>query len=62
MQSLFTYLAGGDCECTLEEVLIFCTGADRVPPLGFDKVPKLTFLECDADKMLPTASTCSIEL
>ena len=62
MLSLLTYITCGDSECTVEEVLIFCTEADRIPPLGFDKVPKLIFLESETDKMLPTASTCSIEL
>ena len=56
---MFSILTDGECNCTLEEVLIFFTGA---PPLGFDKIPKLTFLEGSPNKTLPTASTCSIEL
>ena len=47
---------------SLEEVLVFCTGADRIPPLGFDRIPSLTFLDNNPSSMLPTASTCSIEL
>lgn len=43
-------------------MLIFSTGADKIPPLGFDQEPKLTFLESAVDNMLPTASTCAIEL
>ena len=29
---------------TLKDVLIFITGADRVPPLGLSSQPMLTFL------------------
>ena len=46
----------------MEEVGFFCTGADRIPPLGFDRIPSLTFLDNNPSCMLPTASTCSIEL
>ena len=43
---------------TLENILIFCTGADREPPLGFSPKPTLTFTESE----LATASTCSLRL
>ena len=46
--------------CSLEDVLIFFTGADRVPPLGFPQTPTLHFLGNDA--LYPTASTCSLML
>ena len=46
--------------CTLQDVLVFFSGANRVPPLGFDKRPSLTFLHNNAK--LPTASTCDIRL
>ena len=32
----------------------------EVPPIGFDKTPKLIFLESCVDKQFPTASTCSL--
>ena len=41
---------------TLQHVLIFCTGADREPPLGF---PKQALLEFNND-VLATASTCDL--
>ena len=50
-----------DCDVTLKDVLIFFTGADRVPLLGFDGQPCLTFLH-DVNDSYPTASTCSLEL
>ena len=38
----------------LEEVLIFFSGSDGVPPVGFDLPPTLTF---DEESVFPTAST-----
>ena len=43
---------------TLEEVLIFFTGSDVVPPLGYYSEPILTFDNTE----LPTASTCALTL
>ena len=34
-----THITEGDIGCSLEDLLIFVTGADRLPPLGFDKSP-----------------------
>ncbi|XP_065900336.1 G2/M phase-specific E3 ubiquitin-protein ligase-like isoform X1 [Dysidea avara] len=50
----------GEGICKLEEVLIFCTGADCVPPLGFNKKIDLVFL--GSQQYLPTASTCLLIL
>jgi len=52
----------GDVACTLEHVLIFCTGADLVPLGGFGKKIDLKFLNNDSDKALPTSSTCFLKL
>lgn len=49
----------GDGTCNLDEVLIFCTGSDCVPPVGFHKKIDVIFLE--SEEILPTASTCSLE-
>ena len=46
---------------SLEYLLIFFSGADREPPLGFPVKPNLRFIT-DADQLFPTASTCSLEL
>ena len=46
--------------CKLEDVVIFFSGADRPPPLGFPTQPDLEFLDLGA--ILPTASTCSLLL
>ncbi len=42
-------------------MLVFFSGADRVPSLGFQKQPSLVFLHGDSAK-LPTASTCDLQL
>ena len=47
---------------TLADVLVFFTGADREPPLGFSPQPTLTFLDDNNHDILPTSSTCSLEL
>ena len=41
---------------TLEDVLTFVTGANCIPPMGFDTPPQTTF--CHDNSHYPTASTC----
>ncbi len=43
---------------SLEDVLVFATGAASVPPMGFSERPRIVFKE-DSASDLPTASTCS---
>ena len=50
----------GSTGCTIGDVLVFFTGANRVPPLGFDKTPTVMFL--DQNAMFATASTCDLKL
>ena len=45
----------------MSEVLVFFTGADRVPPAGFDKQPKVSFLHERSAKFC-TSSTCDLLL
>ena len=40
---------------------MFCTGASRVPPIGFKKNPTLEFTHTMTET-LPTASTCDLIL
>ena len=45
---------------TLQDVMVFLTGCDSVPPLGFGDVkPSILFTD---DALLPTVSTCSLTL
>ena len=62
---LFLYLPGleGATEgCTLEDVLIFVTGADKVPPLGYSRHITISFYDQESAKRRPCSSTCSLEL
>ena len=45
----------------LEDILIFCTGTDRIPPGGFSSTPKIQFIH-DFGETLATASTCDLTL
>ena len=54
------YIAGGDAvlvvedmesRVTLNQLLMFVTGADRVPPLGFPGEPTLNFLHTGTLKL-----------
>ena len=47
-------------QVTLQHVLVFFTGADREPPLGFPTKASLEFLK--AGDVLATASTCDLIL
>ncbi|XP_019857667.1 PREDICTED: G2/M phase-specific E3 ubiquitin-protein ligase-like [Amphimedon queenslandica] len=51
----------GSIDVTLDDVLIFLTGSDREPPLGFSRTPEVTFLH-DASRTMALASTCTLEL
>jgi hypothetical protein len=56
----FSPCIAGATSCCVSDVLVFFTGADVVPPMGFEKKPKVTFLPEDAT--LCTASTCDLQL
>lgn len=50
---------GSDTHCvTLQKILLFYSGSDSIPPLGYSAVT-LTFSH---DNIYPTASTCVMEL
>ncbi len=48
----------GDSAITLEDIMIFATGASEPPPLGFDSKPSLKFTIGN----YPTANTCGVTL
>ena len=54
------YSLYGSTGCTIADILVFFTGAERIPPLGFEKTPTVTFLHQDA--LFATASTCDLKL
>lgn len=45
----------------MTDILIFFTGAERLPPLGFFSEPRIVFLGRESGK-LATASTCDLTL
>ena len=44
-----------EVKCRFKDVMIFATGADEEPPLGFVPLPTLRF----ENAKYPTANTCS---
>ena len=42
---------------TLEDFMIFFSGSEKPPPLGFPRKP---YLEFSSTNMYPTASTCAL--
>lgn len=58
MHSDGTALTDDATPVTTEDILIFFTGADQPPPLGFPTTPRLTFVE----DVLASASTCALRL
>ena len=48
----------GTTGCTIEEVLIFFTGADAVLPLGFDKQPTVCFMLPSVLLLVHVSSYC----
>ena len=48
-------------DCSLEHLLHFWTGADRIPPGGFQQQLTMEFY-MDVAGRLPTVSTCGLQL
>ena len=46
----------------LEDLLMFITGADRIPPLGFEGPIKVGFYTKVMVQHFPTVSTCDLRL
>lgn len=55
------YFTDGVFEVTMEQILVFASGADRVPALGFSPHPTLNFIH-DAGRKYPEANTCLVNL
>ena len=53
------YIGLNEENLTLEEVLIFFSGAEAIPPLGFSKKARLYYLQ---DILYPETSTCGLTL
>lgn len=46
----------------LADILTFWTGADTVPPCGFNSQLTVSFYDPGEDRRLPSSSTCSLTL
>ncbi len=69
-----SYISGGDAVLTVEDtditvtfdqLLMFATGTDRIPALGFDPEPTIQFLHTPVNgsqRMYPEANTCGLIL
>lgn len=55
------YFLDGVFEITLDQLLVFTSGADRIPALGFSPQPTLTFNH-ETGRKYPEANTCLVKL
>lgn len=52
-----------ELDITFEEILIFATGADSVPPLGFPRECEIQFYDQEpGSQRIPYSSTCALVL
>ena len=58
----FNNLSDGEASLTFEEVLVFVTGADRIPVGGFHKTIDILFYDMQACHHYPFTSTCALTL
>ena len=61
-KGIVTLLIYTECGISPSKILMFVTGVDRVPPMGFPLKPTMLFLPDGRIHKLPTASTCSLSL
>ncbi len=55
------YFIDGVFEITLDQLLVFASGADRIPALGFSPQPTLNFTH-EMGRKYPEANTCVVKL
>ena len=54
-------VADGEADITFSDLLTFWTGADAVPPIGFEKTPTVDFFtRVTGERRFPAASTCGL--
>uniref|UniRef100_A0A8D3E878 HECT domain-containing protein n=1 Tax=Scophthalmus maximus TaxID=52904 RepID=A0A8D3E878_SCOMX len=59
LQIFFLWFADGASQLSLGDILIFSTGLDKIPAMGFPTQPELEFLHPeDGPAMFPMANTC----
>lgn len=60
--SILFFFSEEASDVTLNDVLMFWTGARSVPPMGFDKTLEVDFVTSEGGKRLPVAHTCGMVL
>ncbi|MEQ2265746.1 hypothetical protein XENORESO_011921, partial [Xenotaenia resolanae] len=60
-RDFFLDVEDGVFEVTIEQILVFASGADKVPPLGCSPQPTLNFIQ-KAGLKYPEANTCLVNL
>ena len=50
------------CQLSISTILVFITGADSIPPLGFERQPTIVVDHDDVTGQYPRASTCDMRL
>ncbi|MEQ2168770.1 hypothetical protein GOODEAATRI_018174 [Goodea atripinnis] len=62
-ESILNTIEEGRAPISFEDILVFWTGAEEVPPLGFPGPLQVDFFNQEfVDKLYPYASTCSLTL
>ncbi|XP_068581224.1 uncharacterized protein [Cebidichthys violaceus] len=64
-QTVLALVSDGKVDFSFEDLLVFITGADHLPPLGFPRLISLRFYSQDVSTSgarRPHASTCALEL
>uniref|UniRef100_A0A3P9LHB6 HECT domain-containing protein n=1 Tax=Oryzias latipes TaxID=8090 RepID=A0A3P9LHB6_ORYLA len=57
------FISEGSRPVTLGQILVFASGTDTIPPLGFPTRPKLVFLHWEGvPRIFPEANTCDVTL
>jgi len=59
---MFEPNAVGDIGVTLASLLVFFTGCNKEPPLGFWRRPEIRYTHHSDRQVYPTASTCDLIL
>lgn len=63
LQFYFFVSIENELDVTFEDILVFVTGADAVPPLGFQRKCEIQFYEQETGvKRIPYSSTCALIL
>ena len=55
-------ISDGNVPLTLEELLVFVAGAERIPLCGFEKQIEILFYNMERVRRLPSVFTCGLQV